>query len=145
MERRAEFEARLPLRPVMSLRSRLIHVRKVSAGSGVGYNATFVAKRDSRIGVIAAGYGDGIHRSLGNKGCVLVKGKLAPIVGIISMDVTMIDLTDIPESAAGDEVTIYGVAGHCQYPAHLVARSIGTVTSDLLCMVSQRVPRFYVP
>lgn len=144
VERRAEIEARLPLRPVMSLRSRIIQIREVSAGSGVGYNATFVAQRDSRIGVIAAGYGDGIHRSLGNKGCVLVQGKLAPIVGIISMDVTMIDLTEIPEAVLGDEVTIYGVSGHGQYPAHLVARSIGTVTSDLLCMVSQRVPRFYV-
>jgi alanine racemase len=144
VERRAELEARLPLRPVMSLRSRIIHMRDVRAGSGVGYNAAFVAERDSRIGVIAAGYGDGIHRSLGNKGCVLVRGKLAPIVGIVSMDVTMIDVTDIPEAGVGDEVTIYGVAGHCQYPAHLVARSIGTVTSDLLCMVSQRVPRYYV-
>ncbi len=144
VERRAELEARLPLRPVMSLRSRIIHMREVSAGSGVGYNAAFVAERDSRIGVIAAGYGDGIHRSLGNKGCVLVRGKLAPIVGIVSMDVTMIDVTDIPEAGVGDEVTIYGVAGHCQYPAHLVARSLGTVTSDLLCMVSQRVPRYYV-
>ncbi len=144
VERRAELEARLPLRPVMSLRSRIIHMREVSAGSGVGYNAAFVAERDSRIGVIAAGYGDGIHRSLGNKGCVLVRGKLAPIVGIVSMDVTMIDVTDIPEADVGDEVTVYGVAGHRQYPAHLVARSIGTVTSDLLCMVSQRVPRYYV-
>ncbi|HKT47781.1 MAG TPA: alanine racemase [Candidatus Acidoferrales bacterium] len=144
IERRAEIEARLPLRPVMSLRSRIINLRNVGAGTGVGYNATFVAKRDSRIGVIAAGYGDGIHRSLGNKGCVLVREKLAPIVGIVSMDVTMIDLTDVPGAAVGDEVTIYGVAGRCQYPAHLVARSIGTVTSDLLCMVSARVPRFYV-
>src|SRR5438552_13067586 len=82
-------------KPVMSLRSRIIALRDVAQGAGVGYDATFVAQRPTRIGVLAAGYGDGIHRSLGNRGNVLLRGKLAPIVGIISMDVTMIDVTDI--------------------------------------------------
>jgi alanine racemase len=144
IEKRPEIEARLPLQPVMSLRTRIISVRDVPAGAGVGYGASFVAKRPSRIGVLAAGYGDGIHRSLGNKGSVLVHGKLAPIVGIVSMDVTMVDLTDVPQAKSGDITTIYGVDGEFRHPAHLVARSLGTVTSDLLCMVSQRVPRFYV-
>src|SRR5437762_6331847 len=90
-EKREEAEARLPLKPVMSLRSRIISLRSVPAGAGVGYNATFVAKRLTRIGVLAAGYGDGILRSLGNRGNVLLRGKLVPIVGIISMDVTMIE------------------------------------------------------
>jgi alanine racemase len=75
---------------------------------------------------------------------VLIHGQLAPIVGIISMDVTMIDVTDVPQVKSGDVATIYGVDGAYQHPAHLIARSIGTVTSDLLCMVSQRVPRFYL-
>ena len=144
VEKRPEIEARLPLQPVMSLRTRIISVRDVPAGAGVGYGASFVAKRPSRIGVLAAGYGDGIHRSLGNKGHVLVHGKLAPIVGIVSMDVTMVDLTDVPQARSGDITTIYGVDGEFRHPAHLVARSLGTVTSDLLCMVSQRVPRFYL-
>src|SRR5258707_3376106 len=90
-----EAEARVPLKPVMGLSSRIISVRNVAAGDGVGYDATFVAKRPTRIGVLAAGYGDGIHRSLGNRGNVLLHRKLAPIVGIISMDVTMIDIKDI--------------------------------------------------
>ncbi len=144
VERRPEIEARLPLTGVMSLRTRIISLREVPANTGVGYNSSFVTKRPSRIGVLAAGYGDGIHRSLGNKGSVLLHGKLAPIVGIISMDVTMIDVTDVPEAQTGDVATIYGVDGKDRHPAHLVARSIGTVTSDLLCMVSQRVPRFYL-
>jgi alanine racemase len=110
----------------------------------VGYNATFVAKRPSRIGVLAAGYGDGIHRSLGNRGQVLVRGKLAPIVGIVSMDVTMVDVTDVEGAAIGDVATIYGTDGTEVLPANLVARGVGTVTSDLLCAVSQRVPRLYV-
>jgi alanine racemase len=143
-EQREEAERRLPLKPVMSLRTRIISLRSVPAGSGVGYGAKFVAQRPSVIGVLAAGYGDGVHRSLGNRGCVLVRGQLAPIVGIVSMDVTMIDVTDVASAAVGDVVTLYGRDGEQLHPANLVARSIGTVTSDLLCAVSARVPRLYV-
>jgi alanine racemase len=144
IERRVEAEKQLPLRPVMSLCTRIINIRHVSAGEGVGYNAKFVASRPSKIAVLAAGYGDGIHRSLGNKGHVLVNGVLAPIVGIISMDVTMADVTDVPDAALGDVATVYGFDGDHLLAANLVARSIGTVTSDLLCAVSARVPRLYV-
>jgi len=143
-ELREESERKLPLKPVMSLRARIISLRNVPAGQGVGYNSKFVTTRPSKIGVLAAGYGDGIHRSLGNKGSVLVRGKLAPIVGIVSMDVTMVDVTDLPDVAIGDAVTIYGTAGSEVLPANRVARGIGTVTSDLLCAVSARVPRFYM-
>ncbi len=144
-EQRAEAERRLPLKPVMSLRTRIINLRRVPAGSGVGYGAQFTAHRPSVIAVLAAGYGDGIHRSLSNsRGCVLVRGKLAPIVGIVSMDVTMIDVTDVEGIAIGDVVTIYGTDGEHVHPANAVARGIGTVTSDLLCAVTQRVPRVYV-
>jgi alanine racemase len=143
-EQRQEAEQRLPLKPVMSLRTRVISLRRVPAGTSVGYGAKFVTERPSVIGVLAAGYGDGVHRSLGNRGCVLVRGKLAPIVGIVSMDVTMIDVTDAPGVEVGEIVTIYGVDGETVHPASQVARSIGTVTSDLLCAVSARVPRLYV-
>jgi alanine racemase len=143
-EQRQEAEQRLPLKPVMSLRTRVISLRRVSAGTSVGYGAKFVTERPSVIGVLAAGYGDGVHRSLGNRGCVLVRGKLAPIVGIVSMDVAMIDVTDAPGVEVGEIVTIYGVDGETVHPASQVARSIGTVTSDLLCAVSARVPRLYV-
>jgi alanine racemase len=144
VEMRDEAEARLPLKPVMSLRSKIISLRNVPVGAGVGYDAAFVAQRPSRIGVLAAGYGDGIHRSLGNRGNVLVHGELAPIVGIISMDVTMIDVTDIEGVEIGDVATIHGTDGKQVLPANRVARSIGTVTSDLLCAVTQRVPRIYL-
>ncbi|PYT62869.1 MAG: alanine racemase [Acidobacteria bacterium] len=144
VEKREEAEARLPLKPVMSLRSKIISLRSVPAGAGIGYNATFVAKRPSRIGVLAAGYGDGIHRSLGNRGSVLLRGKLVPIIGIISMDVTMIDVTDVEGVETGEVATIYGSDGNQVLPANRVARSIGTVTSDLLSAASQRVERVYV-
>src|ERR1051325_4277269 len=130
-EKRDEAEKLLLLKPVMSLRTKIINLRRVPAGEGVGYDATFVPERPSLIGVLAAGYGDGIHRSLGNRGSVLVRGKLAPIVGIISMDVTMIDVTDIENVAVGDVATIYGSDGDHVILANRVARSIGTVTSDL--------------
>jgi alanine racemase len=144
IERRALVEERLPLRPVMSLRARIIHLRHVPAGQGVGYGSKFLPARTSKIAVLAAGYGDGIHRSLGDRGNVLVRGVLAPIVGIVSMDVTMVDVTDVPNVALGDIATIYGTDGDHILPANLVARGIGTVTSDLLCAVSARVPRNYV-
>ena len=144
IECRVQAEKELPLRPVMSLRARIINIRNVPAGDGVGYGSKFLPTRASKIAVLAAGYGDGIHRSLGNKGSVLVRGVLAPIVGIVSMDVTMIDVTGVPDVALGDVATIYGTDGEHILPANLVARSIGTVTSDLLCAVSARVPRIYL-
>ena len=144
-ERRAEFEALLPLKPVMSLRTRIISLRSVPAGEGVGYDAKFAPEKPARVAVLAAGYGDGIHRSLGNRGSVLVRGKLAPIIGIVSMDVTMIDVSEVPGVEVGDIATVYGTDGKHSHPASLVARSIGTVTSDLLCLVTQRVRRVYLP
>jgi alanine racemase len=143
-ELRTKFEAALRLQPVMSLRTRIINVRSIAAGESVGYSSSWTAQRPSRIAVLAAGYGDGIHRSLGNKGSVVIRGQRAPMLGIISMDVTMVDVTDIPDATVGDIATVYGTVGQQEYPANVVARSISTVTSDLLSGVSQRVPRFYV-
>ncbi len=145
MERRQEFETKLPLRPVMSLRARLISVRGIQSGEAVGYDATWVAQRPSRVAVLSAGYADGIHRSLGNCGVVYIRGHVAPIIGIVSMDVVMLDVTEVPEAVVGDIATLYGTDGPRVYPANVVARSIGTVTSDLISGMSQRVPRFYLP
>lgn len=143
-EHRAQAEAALPLTPALSFRSRIINIRSVAEGERVGYDARFITARASRIGVLAAGYGDGLPRTLGDRGNVLVRGQLAPIVGIVSMDVTMVDLTDVAQAEVGDEATIYGPAGKNAIPANAVARNIGTVTSDLLCALSKRVPRFYI-
>jgi alanine racemase len=142
---RTQYEAKLALRPVMSLRARLLNVRSVATGSGVGYNASWVAKRPSQVAVMAAGYADGIHRSLGNRGSVHIRGQKAPIIGIVSMDVAMLDVTEVPDVAIGDIATVYGTDGEHVYPANVVARSIATVTSDLISGVSRRVPRFYLP
>ena len=145
MERREEFEASLPLRPVMSLRARIINLRSIPEGAGVGYDATWIAARPSRVAVLSAGYADGIHRSLGNRGSVAIRGFIAPIIGIVSMDVVMLDVTDVRDVVVGDVATVYGTDGANTYPANVVARSIGTVTSDLLSGAGQRVPRIYLP
>jgi len=145
IELRAKYEAELVLRPVMSLRARLLMIRSVPEGAGVGYNASWVARRASRVAVLAAGYADGIHRSLGNRGCVYIRGYRAPIIGIVSMDVSMLDVTDVPDGVIGDIATVYGTDGGHTYPANVIARGIGTVTSDLISGVSRRVPRFHIP
>jgi alanine racemase len=140
----AEVHQRMPLKPCLALRSRIISLRDVAAGESVGYSARFVAERSSRIAVIAAGYADGIVRQRTNRGCVIIAGKLAPLVGAISMDLSMVDVTDVPSAAIGDIVTIYGRDGEASMEVDQVARQIGTVTSDLLCAVGRRVPRFYL-
>ncbi|HTX15081.1 MAG TPA: alanine racemase [Candidatus Baltobacteraceae bacterium] len=139
-----EVRERLPVEPSLSLRARIISLRELPAGQPVGYSAKFVTVRPSRIAVINAGYADGILRQRTNHGCALVRGRGVPLVGTISMDLTTLDVTDAPEVALGDIVTIYGRDGKAEIRVSDVAREIGTVTSDLLCALGRRVPRYYV-
>jgi len=135
----------LPLRPVLSLRTRVISLRDVPVGQGVGYNGRWVASRPSRVAVIAAGYADGLPRALTNRGRLIIRGQFVPMVGTVSMDLTAADVTEIPEVRIGDVATIYGDDGEASLPISEVARLVGTVTSDLCCAIGQRVPRFYLP
>jgi alanine racemase len=142
-ERLAEAEAGLPLRPVASLRARIVTIRELPPGARVGYNGRFVAARPSRIAVIAAGYADGLVRHLSNRACALVRGRRVPLVGTISMDLATMDVTGLPEVTLGDVVTIYGTDGRTVLPASEVAHQAGTVSSDLLTALGHRVPRLY--
>ncbi|MGA2509326.1 MAG: alanine racemase [Candidatus Acidiferrales bacterium] len=139
-----EVRDRLPIHASLSLRARIITLRDLPAGQPVGYGARFVTERPSRIAVINAGYADGILRQRTNRGCVLVRGRRVPLVGTISMDLTTLDVTDVPDVALGDLVTIYGKDGSHDIQVSDVAREIGTVTSDLLCALGRRVPRYYL-
>jgi alanine racemase len=139
-----EVRERLPLQPSLSLRARIITLRDLPPGQPVGYGARFTTHRPSRIAVINAGYADGIMRQRSNHGCVLVRGRRVPLVGTVSMDLTTIDVTDVPAVALGDIVTIYGKDGRDEIQVSDVAREIGTVTSDLLCALGRRVPRYYL-
>jgi alanine racemase len=143
-QKKQEVMGQVALQPCLSLRARIISLRNVPAGEGVGYAARFVTKRPSRIAVINAGYADGVVRALTNRGWALVRGKRVPLVGTISMDLTTLDLTDVPEAVLGDVVTIYGKDGDAAIEVSEVAHEIGTVTSDLLCALGRRVPKFYV-
>ncbi|MGH9770737.1 MAG: alanine racemase [Candidatus Acidiferrales bacterium] len=139
-----EVQRRLPIEPSLSLRARIITLRDLPPGQGVGYSARFITGRPSRIAVINAGYADGISRQRTNRGCALLRGHRVPLVGAISMDLTTLDVTDVPDAALGDVVTIYGNDGEASILVSDVAREIGTVTSDLLCALGRRVPRYYL-
>jgi alanine racemase len=142
--RKRRVAAELVLRPSLALRARIIALQSVPAGGRVGYGATFAASRPSRIAVLPAGYADGVVRGLSNRGSVLIRGQRAPIVGIVSMDLSAVDVTAIPRIAIGDIATIFGRDGDDAIEVSDAAREIGTVTSDLLCALGQRVPRIYL-
>ena len=143
-EKRSEVMAEMPLEPCLSLRARIISLRDVPPGEAVGYSARFISERPSKIAVINAGYADGVVRARTNRGCALVRERRVPLVGTISMDLTTLDVTDVPGVALGDVVTIYGKDGKSAIEVSDVAPEIGTVTSDLLCALGRRVPKYYV-
>lgn len=133
----------LPVRPVLSWKTRVIQVRDVPAGARVGYNATFTTQRPSRIATIPAGYADGLNRKLSSRGRVIVRGEYAPVIGIVSMDLTTIDVTGIPGVSVGDEVILIGEAGDKKITAWEHANLAGTIPYEILCAISKRVPRSY--
>lgn len=131
------------LRPVMTFKTRLMQVKRVAAGCGVSYGHTFVARRESVIGVLAVGYADGYRRGLQHGGEVLVRGRRAPVVGAVCMDLTMVDLTDAPGAAVGDETILWGGVGEGIISVNDVARLAQTISYEMLCTVGRRVPRVY--
>lgn len=131
------------LEPLLSLHSTVMQVRTIKFGESVSYNRTFIAKRESRIAVVPIGYADGYSRHLSNNGFVLINGKRAPIVGLVCMDMTMIDVTDVGPVKTGDTVTLLGTQGQETIGADHLAEWIGTVPYEVLCGIGTRVPRIY--
>lgn len=135
------------LHPVMRLRTEIIAVREIPAGEGVGYGLTFRASRPTRIATVAVGYADGLPRALSNRGHMLVRGKRAPIAGTVSMDMVMLDVTDIPGACLRDEVVVLGAQqgplGKDEITATEIAEQAGTIPWEVLTNISRRVPRFY--
>jgi alanine racemase len=134
---------RIDLRPVMTFKTRLMQVKQVPAGRGVSYGHTFVTTRESTIGVLPVGYADGYRRGLQHGGEVLLRGRIAPVVGAICMDLTMIDVTDIPSASIGDEVILWGGHGEAMISVNDVARLAQTISYEMLCTVGRRVARVY--
>ena len=135
--------AELPLRPVLSWKTRVLTVKEVAAGQAVGYMGTFVTKERSRIAVLPVGYADGYPRLLSNRARVIVGGEYAPVVGRVSMDLTIIDVTHIRAVAVGDEVVLIGQSAGKSVDAVELARLCESVPYEILCGLSQRVPRVY--
>jgi alanine racemase len=116
----------------------------VEAGARIGYGGIHIAERPMRIAILAAGYADGIPHRLGDRGHVIAAGKLARIVGAVSMDLTTIDVTDCPEIQVGDAVMLLGEQGAVSINAQQIARTAGTISYSVLCGISARVKRVYV-
>jgi len=140
-------QARRELRPVLNWKSQVVSVRSVAPGAVVGYNGTFVATEPMRLALVAAGYADGLDRKLGNHFSLLVRGQRAPLVGRISMDQSVIDVTDIPDVTAGDEVVILGRQGDETITALDHATAAGTIPWEIFTRIGARVSRvaIYAP
>jgi alanine racemase len=134
-------EARRELRQVLSWKSRVVSVRSVAPGTVVGYNGTFVASEPMRLALVAAGYADGLDRKLGNHFALLVRGQRAPLVGRISMDQSVIDVTEIPDVAAGDEVVLIGRQSDESISAFDHANAAATIPWEVFTRIGARVPR----
>jgi alanine racemase len=138
-------ERPLGVRPVMSWRSRLVQVRHVPAGTSVSYGRTYTTGRQTWIGVVPVGYGHGYPYRLSNCGRMIVNGRLVPVVGRVTMDMTMVDVTDVtPLPAVGDEVIVVGRSADIEITVDDVARWAGTISYEVLCGISKRVPRMYL-
>lgn len=134
---------KIGLRPVMSLKTRVLLVKSVPEGFTISYGRRFVAKRPSRIATLPIGYADGLPRALGNTGEVLVRGKRAPIAGTVCMDLIMVDVTGIPGVKQGDEAVIIGSQDGETITAEEAAAKAGTISYEIFCRLSARVPRVY--
>lgn len=132
------------LKPVMSLHTRIILLKTVPAGAPLGYGGTFVTNRPSRIATLPIGYQDGYCRAFSNTARVIIRGRYAPVVGRVSMDLTLVDVTDVPETAVGDEVVLMGERDGLSVTAMELARKARTISYEVTCGISRRVPRVVV-
>ena len=132
------------LRPAMRWAARAVYVKTIHPGDRVSYGGLFEAKQETRVMTVPVGYADGYRRGMTGKGCVLVRGKRAPILGRVCMDQIMVDVTDIPDAQAGDEVVLLGAQGNEMIDADEMAAWLGTISYEVICSPSRRVPRVYV-
>jgi len=135
---------KLKLVPVMSFKTKLVLVKELEPGMSVSYGRTFIATRKTKVGVIPVGYGHGLSHRLSNKGKFLFRGKRVPIIGRVTMDMTMLDLTDFDDPSVGEEVVIFGKQGDGEITVDEIAGLEGTLNYEVLCRISKRVTRVYL-
>ncbi|MBF8983389.1 alanine racemase [Lutibacter sp. B2] len=134
----------LTLKPVLSVKARITHVKNVDEGVGIGYGLTYSTSKSSKIATLPVGYADGFTRMLSGKGEVLVKGHKVPIVGRICMDQCMINVTVLDEIHSNDEVILIGSDGKNSISADDIAKKLDTINYEIVCMIGRRVPRVYI-
>ena len=133
------------LKPAMSLKCRIMYIKKIKAGDSISYGRKFIADKECTIATLPIGYADGYTRMLSNKNTqVLINGKRANIVGNICMDQCMVDITNIPDVKVGDEVVLFGTQGNEEILADELADKLGTINYEIVCMMARRLPRVYV-
>jgi alanine racemase len=137
------FRSRIPLKPVMTLKTRIHFLKSVPPGTRISYGGVFKAKRESLIATLPIGYADGYSHHLSNHGEVLIHGKRAPVVGKVCMDFIMVDVTHIPRVSIGDEVILMGRQGKEQITPEEIAEKINSISYEVLCSIGKRVPRVY--
>lgn len=134
----------LELQPAMTLKTQVVHIKELPAGSYIGYGRKFQTKGPTKIATIPVGYADGYSRRLGNCGRVLIRGEYVPIVGNICMDQFMVDVTNINNVSLEDEVVLFGKQQENEIPVEEIASLLGTINYEVICMIGKRVPRVYV-
>lgn len=134
----------LNVKPALTWKTKILAIKDIPEGALVGYGGIYRTTHPTRIAVLAAGYADGIPHRLSNKGRVIAGGKLAPILGAVSMDLTTIDITQTPNLQVGDAVILLGSDGQHTIDAQQIARTAGTISYSVLCGISARVKRLYV-
>jgi alanine racemase len=133
------------LNPVLTWKTRIGLVREVPEGTSISYGRTFVAPRRMQVATLTAGYADGYPRHLSNRGtAVLVRGRRCPVLGRITMDLTMIDVSDVPNISAGEEVVLMGRQGDAEISCAELAQRAGTITWEITARIGVRVKRVYV-
>jgi alanine racemase len=133
-----------PLKPLLTFKTRIMQLKRVVTGSPIGYGGAYTVVRPSVIATLPVGYADGLNRLLSNQGRALVRGHKVPIVGRISMDLSLIDVTTVPEASLGDEVVLIGKQGDFEISVTQLARLTGTIPYEVLCNISRRVPRVHI-
>lgn len=139
----SELSQEIDLRPALSLKTRIVYLKEAPAGWSISYGRTYTTENPSKIASLAIGYGHGLNRKLSNCGEVIIRGVKAPIIGTVCMDQCLCDVTHIPGASIGDEAVIIGQQGNEEISVDEVAEKVGTISYEILCDISARVPRVY--